>query len=273
MSAPLPEYRRPPVVEVMLAVAFAPLPLSIVDLSEFGRDELLATLPNVQEQPPVQMPIEPPLGHRLAPAIEFSLLQGPPSPRLWFRSADGKRLVQLQRDWFACNWQDVTQTIGSYERFPTIEAFFEEHYGRFARFVVNKTGEEPAPVQCEVTYINHLHPTTTWDRPGQADRVNRLVGMAGNYLPEPEDVVTMVRYPMQVEGQTAGRLHITLAPAVGATSPGPLLELTLIGRGAPRGAGLAGVQAMFHLAHEWIVEGFAAVATPAAEDDWERIRG
>ncbi len=271
MSSGLPEYKRPPVVEVMLAVAFAPLGLSIVDLSEFGRANLSVTLPEVQEQPPVQMPIEPGRHHQPMPGVGFSLLQGPPSPRLWFRSSDGTKLVQIQRDWFGCNWQDATGTAGSYPRFPSIEEFFLENYQRFERFTTVNTGHEPVPTQCEVTYVNHIRPTATWQRAGQAHLMNRLVGVGGDYLPEPEEVAASARYPMEVDGQLAGRLHVSLVPGYALANLGPVLTLTLIGRGAPRATGLDGVRSMFHLAHEGIVEGFA-LASPAAEVDWERVR-
>ncbi len=97
----LPEYERPPVVEVIFAVAFQPLPLSVVDIGRFGQDHLGDEFPLHQDQPPTQMPSESfdDSFQNLVPTL--ALLSGAPPIRLWFQSQDRTRLVRLQRDWLA----------------------------------------------------------------------------------------------------------------------------------------------------------------------------
>ena len=99
----LPDYVRPPVVEVVFAASLRPLPISLVDLARFGWERLGDSFPIRQEQPPMPVAIETfdDATRNLAPTL--ALLTGVPPVRLWFQSEDKTRLVQ-------CHKRDIVES-------------------------------------------------------------------------------------------------------------------------------------------------------------------
>ena len=268
----LPDYRKPPVVEVIFAVAVAPLAIPVVDLARFGLERLGEEFPIHQDQPPARMPTESfeDAAATIMPAL--SLLTGAPPIRLWFQSEDKSKLVQLQRDWLAYNWQGSSGD-SQYPRYDPIENRFLQVWDSFSDFLANLSGETLTAHQCELSYINHITPDGLWERLGQLNKVLRLVDVAGNFLPEPEDGQIAFRYRIRQGDRNAGRLYIQAAPGQRQTDRSPVIQLTLTARGEPIGQGRGGMVDFFRLAHEWIVNGFAAVTTETAQRGlWERIR-
>jgi uncharacterized protein (TIGR04255 family) len=265
----LPEYAKPPVVEVVFAVSIAPMALSMVDLARFGWEHL-HDLPKRTEQPPMAVSPEtlegiPNLGPSLA------ILVGPPPVRLWFQSEDDTRLVQLQRDWMAYNWQGAS-TSSPYPRYGAVESSFLNAWDALGDFVQALGQPIPSVTQCELSYINHVLPGTTWERHGQLANVLRIFGRTDAFLPDPEDAQINVRYRIPHDGHDIGRLYVQAAPAFRQEDRTPLIQLNLTARGQPLAPGRDGLVAFFRLAHEWIVNGFAAVTTDQAQNDlWERV--
>jgi uncharacterized protein (TIGR04255 family) len=267
-------FARPPVVEVVFAVSFRPVPLTIVDLALFGRSELLGEYPLVQEQPPIQMAIESfeDGTSGFGSMGSLSLLMGPPSPRLWFQSQDKTRLVQIQRDWLAFNWQDSAESTLPYPRYGVIEEAFLKVLGSFRSFLLSRGSEEPHIMQCELTYINHIQSDTVWSRHGQVSRVLRTIEPAGGYLPEPEDIQTTTRYRMKTTGGTLGRLYVNSVPGFKQGDRSPMILLTMTARGAPEnGSNEDAALGFFRSAHKWIVEGFTSTTTDEAHHSWGKI--
>jgi len=269
----LPDYENPPLVEVVFAISFRSMSFPLVDLARFGLERLGSDFPVRSEQPSSQMPIESFDGgvQMLVPSL--SILEGSPPVRLWFRSENGARLVQLQRDWLACNWQDVPNS-GKYPRYEAIEGFFLKTLDSFSEFVSDDlNGVKPIINQCELSYINHIAPSEFWNRYGQIGDVVRLAGTADDFLPEPEDSQVVFRYRIKHDQQDRGRLYVQALPALRREDRSPVIQLNMIARGAPLGEGREGALAFFRLAHEWIVKGFAAVTTDSAQDQlWGRLR-
>jgi uncharacterized protein (TIGR04255 family) len=268
----LPDYGKPPIVEVVFAVALRPMSLSLVDLARFGWERLGDSYPARQEQSPQPVATESfdAGSQNLVPTL--SLLTGAPPVRLWFGSEDKTRLVQLQRDWMAYNWQG-TSTEGPYPKYETIERSFLSIFDSFADYVAQLRPAAPdvAPHQCELSYINHVFPGRTWERHGQLNKVIRLAGKAGSFLPEPEDGQLMFRYRIPHEGKDIGRLYVQVLP--GRRDQSQVIQLNITARGAPLSPDREGMVSFFRLAHEWVVRGFAAVTTDAAQKMlWERIR-
>ncbi|MHB8296844.1 MAG: TIGR04255 family protein [Acidimicrobiales bacterium] len=265
-DTPLADYDRPPVVEVVFATALRSLPVSVVDLSAFVLESLGEDYPLRTEQAPMRMPVETfdETSQRLAPSL--GLLAGWAPVRLWLQSADQTRLVQLQRDWIACNWQKAGNHA-PYPRYERIEAFFLQVWDDLSSFVDRHGQGSLVAEQCELTYVNHILPGAgVWENHGQLDRVIRLAGVAGDFLPAPEVGQLGSRYRISADGRDVGRLHVQTLPGANPVDQRPLIQLNITARGAPLGEGRDGALAFFRLAHEWIVRGFAAVTTDAAQE-------
>jgi uncharacterized protein (TIGR04255 family) len=267
----LPSYSRPPVVELIFAVALVPLTMSLVDLAQFGLEELGENFPVRQDQPPARMTVETfdDTVKDLVPSL--ALLMGAPPVRLCFQSEDKTRLVQLQRDWLAYNWQ-VGSAGSPYPRYRRIEEQFIQIWDGFSTFVNQHSSEVLTPQHSELSYINHITPDGVWERPGELHRVLRLAGNADRFLPEAEDGQFSFRYRISHEGADIGRLYVSAAPGQRQVDRKPVIQLTLTARGGPLTPDRDGMLGFPRLAHEWMVNSFAAVTTSQAQELlWGRI--
>lgn len=270
----LPSFAKPPVNEVVLSVAFdRPPGLSIAHLGDFWHQHLRSDFPQIEEQAPYHRPVEI-LGPPAPPAMNVQLMDRPPSPRLWAKSADGTRLVQLQADWFAFNWRDAPDSELEYPRWPAIENGFLTQLRRLAEYLRRQEFGEIVARQCEVTYINQIRPGgKVWSSHADLDRVLTLVGSPDGFLPRPEtlQLTTAFRLKDPGGGTDRGRVHVTAQPAFQREDNLPIIVLTLVARGEPAATDEGGVLDFLRMGHEWIVRGFADLTTPAMHEEWERL--
>jgi uncharacterized protein (TIGR04255 family) len=277
MSTPsekLPSYERPPVNEVAVAVTYElPQRLTASDLSYFWRTILRDELPDLEEQPPYGMERED-LGPPAPTRINLELMSTPPAPRLWAKSADGTKLVQLQPGWFAFNWRDRPESPGPYPRWPAIEAEFLRHYRQLMAFLAAEGIVSTAPeiVQCEVTYINNIASGGAWKDHGDLDKVLVVLSTPREFLPRPETAQLAMAFRMEDrDGVETGRLHITAQPAFLRADNAPVLVLTLTARGAPPSRDENGALEFLRLGHEWVVRGFTAITTDEMHKEWRML--
>jgi len=266
----LPSYNSPPVNEVVLAVAFADLPgLTIAHLGHLWFSEFRAELPLIEEQAPYDPPIES-MGSPAPPVLSFQWRARPPSPRLWARSLDGSRLLQLQRGWMAFNWRhDGSDT--EYPRWPAVEKEFLRFFRALDDFGRREDLGAITPTQCEVTYINSIRSSKAWADHGDLHRVLSILAPPQGFLSRMDTTQMSTAVRIRDENaQDRGRLHITAQPAFDVEDNQPALVLTLTARGAPDPATEEGLLALLRLGHKWVVEGFTSVTTVPMHEEWER---
>lgn len=267
----LPDFTNPPVTEVALAVQFERLTaLRAPYLGRFWA-EIRDQFPKTEEHPPRDLAIEtfgPPSPRKLEVRFETA----PPVPRCWFLNEAGTELIQLQQDAFVHNWRKVGEG-DTYPRYEYIREKFAEQLDRLREFISRENLGKLLPLQCEVTYVNHITSGDAWQRYGQVDRVLTVwqSRYSDKFLSEPEDVRLAVRYLMpNSAGSPQGRLHVTLQPGYRTTDNKPLLVLKLTARGRPSGEGIEGVFRFLDLGRDWIVRGFASITTPQMHQIWGR---
>jgi uncharacterized protein (TIGR04255 family) len=266
----LPAYERPPVSEVSVAVTFEPLDgLSAFAIGEIWTQIFKAEFPQSQEQPPLVPQVEQFGAMGSQPQIKIQFLPGPPSPRFWFLDPSGSDLVQIQRDWFSRNWRR-TSAEQVYPRFPAIRDPFERELVRLSAFLSDQGIGTLTPVQCEVSYVNPIVPT---DLGRVSSFLRQWRDTEGDFLKEPENLQANFRYLIADDGgKPFGRLHVGLQPAIQVTDGSPIYLLTLTARGAPNGYEIADVMGFVDIGHQWIVRGFADIATDEMQEAWGRIR-
>ncbi len=268
----LPSYRQPPVNEVVIAVSFAHVPgLTTPVLSEFWRDHLAEAFPTSEEQPPYVPPIERFDTPDVTGDLSFMFAQVTPSPRLWFISKDGQELIQVQRNWFACNWRRV-RPEDTYGRWPSRRAAFTRWFGEFTDFVRAAGLGEISVTQCEVTYVNQVLPGEVWSHHGELNKVLTIAGSSrGGFLPPAEQMRLACEYVIRDEDQVpVGRLHVTAEPAHRREDKQPIFVVNLTARGAPEGAGIEGAMAFLDRGRVWIVNAFADITTSEMQRSWGR---
>jgi uncharacterized protein (TIGR04255 family) len=131
----LPDFEKPPVIEVALSVQFERLP--DFKVSHYGLlwHKWKKELPKTEEHPPISPAIEEfgiPDMKKASAFIE--VLEDLPMPKCWFMNDEGTRLVQLQNDRFVLNWRRM-QTDEPYPHYPQLKSEFERKFGDFIQFL------------------------------------------------------------------------------------------------------------------------------------------
>lgn len=277
MSSPtpsLPDFERPPVIEVALGVQFDPIaPLNSAHIVEFWADRIRGRFPQASELPPIAPAVEW-FGAPSPPQFAFQFVAGAVSTR-WLFSDGGAQneLVQIQQDRFVRNWRQIGEG-NKYPRYPSLKQKFREDFELFEAFLAERGLPAPVPNQCEVTYVNHVDLA-----PGQTsgEPQNYLSPWSGKhsdgFLPVPESVEVAAHYPILRGGQPIGRLHVASSPVQSVQTGSSLFLLTLTARGRPATRDVAGVLDFLDLGREHVVRGFASVTTPEAHKTWGRRDG
>ncbi len=268
---PLPDFKAPPVVEVVLSVQFVPLAeLTTVHIGKLWASLYEKEYPVVQEHPPLpamQETFEP----KIIGPVSVSFQHGPPPSRLWFLNADGTELLQIQRDQFIHNWRQAG-TGKPYPRYTSVRDKFLKEFGKFCAYVEENQLGKVEPNQCEVTYVNEIDSGKGWESFGEPEKLlsnwQRLE--APVLLGDLEDTRITSRYIMKAEdGTPLGRLHVNVEPRYRVPGMERLYRMTLTARGAPY-CGDDGVAGFLDVGHIWIVRGFADVTTGRMHEVWGR---
>ncbi len=262
----LPDYETPPVVEVVCGVEYEPiLALQSAHLGVFW-SRLHDEFPLTQDLPRL-----PPIGpEEVSPqAVALTIRHNDILPRVWFTSPDERKLLQVQRDRLHFNWRH-RGSGDEYPRFESVYSDFVRHRASFDSFLEGGGLPPISPVHYELVYVNRVPVDEVWDGVADIGRVLRDVRWQneGRVLPVPTQLVWEASFPLP-DGR--GTLWVK-AQTVRAMDTGAVnLALHLTARGR---ASSGGMDAWFQLAREWIVRGFADLATDEIQRrTWRRRDG
>lgn len=261
----LPDFRRPPLNEVVLGVQFSPpegyQQIYAGEVWNLYRNEF----PNVQEQLP------------LAPSFEtfglptksrqLDFVTGVTHDRFWFLRPDGEELIQFQQDRLLHNWRKVGDESNPYPRFETMLNRFHGELEQLEGYLNGLLPQTLSINQCEISYINHIAPSG-----GQvllASDWLRFVNFDGK---EPDDFSIGFREVIHdAESKPKGRLICEASLAI-KTNRQQVIQLTLTVRGAPQQNTIASAREFLIYGREKIVSKFADLTTDKAHMNWERIQ-
>ena len=259
-SIPLPDYTRPPVIEVVYGLQFAPL----LDL----RTPLIGVLWQriMQEYPKYkEMPVLAPVSERFdqfVPTEQASveLLDRPPLPRLFFLDASENWVMQVQRDRFHHNWMR-TKEGDSYPRYMSVSEKFFEAWNKFSQFLASQNLLPPSLTQCELTYINHI---PIEEGRSTIEEIQTVFPdfrwqSQQRFLDPPENLTWNTSFRMP---DNQGRLHIAMRPAQRRKDKAAVLLLELTARGIPSSIEWPNIRNWFSVGRESIVRGFSDVTHP-----------
>ena len=272
LSADLPAFARPPVVEVAASLQFNTI--EGLDAARLGllwgryRDRY----PKTEIHPALNAVVEsfgPPTPH----SVSFEFAAAAPPLRFWFLTERGTRLLQVQHDRFALNWRSL-ETGEEYPHYPELSGKLAEEFQEFETFLSEEGLAGPELNQVELTYVNHLPAGSSKSRREPLQQMVRLWAgnPSGSTLPDPDELTFGASHVMRGAEGPVGRLHIRLESRYRVADNAPVYALHLVARGAPEGAGIAGALAAMDRGHRWIVQNFAAITTPEMHRVWERTR-
>ena len=272
---PLPDFRKPPVGEVVLSLQFNAIAgFQAAHLGLFW-SRVRTDYPKTETYPPID-PVVEQFGTRPQPAqgIRFEIVQSGFVPRAWLLNDAGTELIQVQQDRFIRNWRKVQET-DEYPRYELLRERFERDFTEFDRFIREEKLPEIVPNQCEVTYINHIDTGDDWRDVGRIDEVFTV--WKETAFKEMDLVTETVRFQGrfrfgadQTSTNAAGRLSVEVQPAFRTSDGKPILVMNLTARGAPKGPGLAEVLQFFDAGRAEIVRSFAGFTTKMMHDKWGR---
>lgn len=268
-KTPLPDYERPPVIEVACGIQFEPL--ANFQATTFGlfwqtiRDEYtqaeeMAPLPKVIEQFGAVTKTSQP---------QIEILGTPPLPRMFFVHKIPSWLIQLQRDRFLHNWRKEKDE-DVYPRYPVVFEKFWKAWETFLKFCNAENLGEPSVNQLEITYINPIPVSHGWKNLGDLGKVFPDVGWRceERFLPTPDSIALRLSFALP---ESQGRLHVSLKHAIRVDDSQPVLLCDLTARGVPTIKDSSAIREWFDLGREWIVRGFAdLVDKEAQKDQWGR---
>lgn len=267
MNRPLPSFRHPPVIETALSVQFQPI-------KGFGNTHLGLFWRLVREDYSEYEdadPIEPQI-ERFGSGVprvrfpQFRVAASQPAARLRMSSADGHRMIQLQRDRLVYNWRRLRD--GEYPRWHVVEPEFRSAVDTLAKFLESEGLPAIEPTQWEVTYLNHLVRGRDWQ--DQRDWPKLLPGLVGSV-----DAVSSAAFESLschthfVLPDQAARLHVELSHGFAGPEDNDteLLVLQLTARG-----GMSDDRDLVKrlaVGREAVVRSFAEVTGAEAHAVWE----
>lgn len=269
--ANLPAFKKPPVVETVLAVQFEPIPgFTNAHLGAFwvrigGRERW----PLVQDANPLPQEFERFGEERKWQRTDTLKLDitSDLSSRMQLRNAEGSRLLQIQNGRLIYNWLGTSGK--EYARYDTVRPEFDEHLQEFNAFLADQKLPALHANQWEVTYINHLPKGTVWNDvtdwqnvfnfsavPPAALNDCRLESFAEQWVYE----IAPRRGRLRMQFQHAWNQERQEVLLFNLTARGPVQE----GDGAAES-----IQAGLDLGREVIVSSFANLVSSQARKFWE----
>lgn len=264
----LPDFRKPPLNEVVLGVQFKHVP----GYQQIRAGEVWAlfkeNFPHVQE-----LPALPPSFETFGPGgsigqINFELIAGATDNRFWFLSDRKDELIQFQQDRLLHNWRKVGDQTNEYPRFEHMIRKFNDELEHLQSFFATSFGHQLTFTQCEISYINHIL---------DDDQTNSIVASHWlNFLKfenaDPEDFSTSFRHTILApDGRRLGRMIVEASTARNAQKR-QMIVFTLTARGAPSASDLPATLGFLKSGRELIVSEFASLTTDSAHRAWERVQ-
>jgi uncharacterized protein (TIGR04255 family) len=254
----LPSYKRPPVDEVVCGFRFERLRGLKVPHIGLLWEKFRNEYPTVQHAIPIASDN----------SLSVDEATGIPLPRVWFVSKADNELVQFQSDRLYYNWRHRGD---DYPRYTSIIKKFENskrHLDAFAKELELGTIK---PMECELTYINHIPKGHGWER---IDDLPKVIGDFSwrkekhRFLPDPTNIAWQVRFELP---KSKGWLNVKLNQATRKVDGIPSLILELTARGLGEEKTEKGMHDWFDLAHDWIVRGFTDLTEKEIQENiWKR---
>ena len=268
-TEPLPDFKKPPVTEVVCGVLFQEIPGFLAPYLGLLWDKFKADYPQCQEVAP------------LVPAIERFERQEPSGPRItdippmartWFVHEKGNGIIQVQRDRFLHNWRKI-RAEDEYPHYDHVFRQFKKALAAFREFLAEEDLGSVEIRQYEMTYINHIPKGEGWNSLSDLGAVLPDFSWRKNdrrALPPFESVNLRTSFVLP---DKQGRLHLTIRDAVRRADDLPILMVELTARGIGEDTSLEAMDSWFALAHESIVRGFADLTDQEVQKKhWERLR-
>jgi uncharacterized protein (TIGR04255 family) len=266
MKPTFPEFERPPIVELVLGVQFAPLAqLTSAHFGWFWKQYLGEEWERPSDAPPLPDQFEF-FGdqHRWQSIFPFLLKPGIEPGRVQIGNQGMDRLIQIQPSRLHYNWK---KKDGSYPSFGKISEEFSRCFGQFQNFVAKAQLGELLPNQWEITYVDSMPQGELWNTvsdwyavlPGLFPKTPAVDGLKA------ESFVGKCSYEIV---PSRGRVHVEANLARLGENGQTALLLQTTARGPIGKDGAADLKSGLQLGHDAVVEVFLKMTSVTAQKHW-----
>lgn len=265
----LPNFTRPPVHEVLLAIQFG----TLTDFHSYhvGKlwDRVRDRYPDIREQAPLIAQFETfGVAEPAQQPSAIEMLMTPPMARYWFEAGE-TALMQVQQDKLIHNWRKG-DSQAEYPRYENVREEFLADYRALSDFAREEKFGDIRINQCEVAYVNTIFVPGVEDPYRAVDKVMKVWNWPTVSIGEFEQVSIQPRFILSKEGQPYARLHVGMLPAIRRSTRQPCLQLTMSVKGRPVDESLDAALDFFAEGREAIVRVFADLTTPEMHKEWGR---
>lgn len=262
----LPDFKRPPLNEVVIGVQFAP-PEGYSQILAGEVWNLFRTdYPVVQEREALPPNFETfGIARQGHVAGRLSFVSGALHDRFWFIRESGDELIQFQQDRLLHNWRKVGDQTNEYPRFEKMLERFRAELIALETYAGSLAPQSLAINQCEISYINQIE-----DGGDLTPRPADWLRFASFERQDPEDFSAAFREVIRDSGgRPVGRFMCECSSTINQ-SRRPIIVLNLTVRGSPKAASTDAALEFLQLGRSIIVNKFADLTTDAAHKAWER---
>ncbi|WP_294534624.1 TIGR04255 family protein [uncultured Rhodoblastus sp.] len=262
----LPDYRDPPLNEVVIGVQFVPAR----GYQQIRAGEVWglyrADFPLVEEQPPIPPSFETFGLSPAGPMINFGFVTGAQHDRFWFLTPSKDELIQFQHDRLLHNWRKVGDQSNQYPRFENMIVKFDDELQRLETYFSGLSVQSLNCNQAEISYINHINIDKS-----ESSAVKdwfRVLNLGDWPI---DDVSATWRRTLRSDHEGPyGRLSCELASAIDPRGR-RIFVLTLTVRGRPSGSSIVASIDFLKRGRAVIVEEFTAITSDSAHKIWGRL--
>ncbi len=267
----LPEYKQPPVVEVVFGIHFKELKNFLTPYLGLLWERFRSDYPICQEVPPLAPVIERFSDSPITQTqLEISDLL--PPPRVWFIHSHQNGIIQVQRDRFLHNWKKIRPN-DEYPSYEKVNLMFKEKLSIFESFLAEFDIGTLEPLQYELTYVDQIAFSDEFNSLAKIGNVLRdfcWQDETNRFLSEPESINWRTSFLMP---DRVGRVHVAIRNALRREDREPIMVLELTARGLPIETSRSAMWEWFDLAHKRVVERFADLIKDDFQNNvWRRIR-
>lgn len=266
--AQLPDFRAPPLNEVVLGVQFSP-PKNYQQIYAGSVWELFKSeYPNVQELASIPPSFETfGISHQrpAVPQIRFDV--GGSHDRFWFLRPAADELIQFQQDRLLHNWRRSDDETNKYPRFESMLGRFHDELIKLQNFVATLSPQTLQINQCEVSYVNHIH-----TGPGEDFSPSKWLKFM-NFSDKGPDDFSMTFREVIRDASGSPQSRLTCETSSGILANGnEVIVINLTVRGAPRGSDIDSALEFLAAGRDVIVNKFAELTTDESHKVWERTQ-
>lgn len=265
-AGPLPEFARPPVVEMSVGIQFTGLSHYTSLIAADFYEQVKRDYPLAEERPPLDPAFET-FGLGAAPAsVRFELVTNPMQPRFFFTSKDGSELLQFQKDRLHYNWRKIAGA-SDYPRYPAVRTRFDKAHKNLIDWAADHSLGPVSVTQCEIVYVNNI-PLTDVD--GKQSGLSEVFSWFNGLPGRTEDGNFQFRQRLvDEEGRPTARLTCSLQYGTDLSGQREA-QLMLLVRGRPNDATVTDYADFFDEGRKVIVHTFTNITTDQAHLKWGR---